>query len=98
MMYCGMATLAMTGHGQDARATSRTDLLVFRRGNLHDDAAGRVVGHVANDPSQQRFAQRLRMGLVVAHHQQIHALFLGHAHNRLTHFPSPQQFRGKRPG
>jgi hypothetical protein len=38
------------------------------------------------------------MGFVMSHHQQVHTLFLGHAHNGLTHFPSAQELRGKRLG
>jgi hypothetical protein len=86
--------LGMTSHGRDpnesglpARATSRAELLVFRRWNLHDDAAGGVVGHVSNGPSPQRFAQGVGMGFVMSYHQQVHTLFLGHTHNCLTHFP-----------
>ena len=47
---------------------------------------------------QQSFAQGVGMGFVVAHHQQVNTLFLGHAHNRLARFASAEELSGKRPG
>jgi len=50
----------------------------MRRGNLNDDAAGGMAGHVLHCRAQQDFAQGV--GLVVAHDEQFYAALLGLAH------------------